>query len=365
MLVKKLQGHIFMKETIKMIDKMFSSSSFLALRFTVKRNTDFVDKLHYRYPEMPSEKDRILVRNAEDIDTAIRTQIDNLTGNSKKIGILLSGGMDSGILASYCHGINAYTFRFMGGDYQQEELQRAEIIAEKNDMHLHYVDINFNTVTDNLKAVMISKGGPVHSIEPQIYHAAMQAKTDGIEQMIIGDASDYVFGGMDKLLSKDWSFSDFIKRYIYVDPFEVLNDPISINYVFERYRKGDSIDFVEILGTLAAQESYGSYDNAFVAAGMEYFDPYEKLKMAEPLDLCRIRNGESKYLIRELFKIRYPDLPVPEKLPMPRPVDIYFENWKGPVRQEFKKNIDISIYNGNQKWLIWCLEQFLDMADNI
>ena len=183
--------------------------------------------------------------------------------------------------------------------------------------------------------------------------------------MIIGDASDYIFGGMDKLLSKDWTFDAFVKRYIYVDPFEVLKEPESVQYVFERYRKGDGIDFVEILERLATQESYGSYDNAFVTARLAYFDPYEKLKMAEPLDLTRIRNGESKYLIRELFKMRYPGFPIPEKLPMPRPVDAYFANWGGPVRPEYKKGIDIKNYDGNQRWLMWCLEEFLNMIDEM
>jgi len=232
-------------------------------------------------------------------------------------------------------------------------------------MILHCVDINWDTVTENLKPVMISKGGPVHSIEPQICQGAIQAKADGVDLMIIGDASDYIFGGMDKLLSKDWSFDAFIKRYIYVDPFDALKEPISVQYLFERYRRGDGIDFVEILEKLASQESYGSYDNAFITAGLEYFDPYEKLKMAEPLDLQRIRSGESKYLIRELFKMRYPDFPVPEKIPMPRPVEKYFADWAGPKRPEFKDNLDISKYDGNQRWLMWCLEQFLNMIDEM
>ena len=262
-------------------------------------------------------------------------------------------------------GCDAYTFRFLGGDYQKEELQRAETFAKQYGLTLHYVDIDWNTVTSNLKQIMISKGGPVHSIEPQICQGAKQAMDDGVDLMIIGDGSDYVFGGMDQLLSRDWTFEDFYHRYVYVEPEEVLKEPVSVRYLFERYRDGDHIDFVKFMDTVATEESYGSYSNAFLVAGLDYFDPYEKLKMAESLDLCRIRSGESKYLIRELFKMRYPDLPVPNKLPMPRPVDAYFANWKGPTRPEFRNDIDISQYKGNQKWLIWCLEQFLNMVDEM
>lgn len=348
-----------------MVDRNFSNSSFLALRYTEKPDVDFTEKIKYRHPEMPSDEGRILVRTANDIGIAIKKQIDEKCSNYKKIGIFLSGGMDSSILASYLPGIDAYTFRFIAGKFQQDELHRAETFAKINGMKLHYVDIDWNTVKDNLRLVMISKGGPVHSIEPQICQGAKQAKEDGVDLMIIGDASDYIFGGMDKLLSKDWTFDSFVKRYIYVDPYEVLNEPVSVQYLFERYRQEDGIDFVEVLDKLAAQESYGSYDNAFVTAQLDYFDPYEKLKMVDKLDLNRIRNGESKYLIRELFKMRYPDISVPEKLPMPRPVDKYFADWSGPTREEFRKDIDISRYDGNQKWLMWCLEQFLNIVDEI
>lgn len=347
------------------VDRNFSMSSFLALRYTEKLGVDFTEKLSYRHPKLPADSERILVHTAEDISNAIEKQLHNIRGGYRKTGILLSGGMDSAILASYLPGCDAYTFRFLGGDYQKEELQRAEIFAKQYGLTLHYVDIDWNTVTSNLNQIMISKGGPVHSIEPQICQGAKQAMKDGVDLMIIGDGSDYVFGGMDQLLSKDWTFEDFYQRYIYVEPEKVLKKPVSVRYLFERYRTGEKIDFLKFMDVVATEESYGSYSNAFLVAGLDYFDPYEKLKMAEPLDLQRVRNGESKYLIRELFKDRYPDLPVPNKLPMPRPVDAYFANWEGPTRPEFRDDIDMSQYKGNQKWLIWCLEQFLNMVDDI
>lgn len=347
------------------VDKNFCMSSFLALRYIEKQNVNFFDNVNYKHPVLPKEESRILVHNAYDIDTAINMQIQSIRKKSKKTGILLSGGMDSAILASYLTGCDAYTFRFLDGKYQKEELNRASYYAQTYGLNLHYVDISWKTVTDNLSLLMKKKGGPVHSIEPQICQGAKQAKADGVDLMIIGDGSDYVFGGMDKLLSKDWTFEEFMKRYIYVEPFLVLNESVSIQYLFERYRKGNNIDFIKFMDIVATEESYGSYSNAFDVADLKYFDPYEKLKMAEPLDLNRIRNGEPKYLIRELFKLKYPNMAVPNKVPMPRPVDSYFANWEGPKRYEFKKNIDMKQFTGNQKWLIWCLEEFLNMYEPI
>lgn len=85
--------------------------------------------------------------------------------------------------------------------------------------------------------------------------------------------------------------------------------------------------------------------------------------MDEPLDLKRVRNGESKYIIRALFKTKYPEKDVPQKLPMPRPVDEYFKDWEGPQRPEFKKGINMHQFSGNQKWQMWCLERFLNLHE--
>ncbi len=341
-----------------MTDKNYCMSSYLAFRYIVDDDKDFADGMKHRPYKLIPEDERILVDTVEDIDYHLNEQIRKL--DDRKAGILLSGGMDSACLASYMPGRDAYTFSFLGGSFQSDELKRAEYYAGVYDLRLHYVDIDWDTVKDNLDNVLDSKGAPVHSIEPQLLAAARQAKTDGVEVLVIGDAADYVFGGMDGLHAKDWTLEEFKERYIYVKPEEVLKDPVSMDYTFEKYSKGEAIDFISFMHEYTDIESYGSYENAFHAANIDFLDPYEVLKMAKPLDLHRVRNGESKYMIRALFKTKYPDFPVPQKLPMPRPVDQFFASWEGPVRDEFRKDIDIARYSGNQKWLLFCLEYFLN-----
>lgn len=276
---------------------------------------------------------------------------------------MLSGGMDSAIVASYLSGSDAYTFRFLGGDYQKDELQRAEYYADYYGLRLHYVDISWDTVISHLEPVMKAKCAPVHSIEPQILQAALQAKNDGIEMMFVGESSDLIFGGMDGLLSRDWTFEEFMDRYIFTKPEEVLAEPVSMRYLFERYRQGDKIDFLKFMDDVFSIESSSSYMNAFAVAQMPYYDPYARLKMADKLDLYRVRNGEPKYLVRELMAKKYPEIPVPNKVPMPRPVDAYFKDWEGPRRSEFRRDLDMSKFTGNQKWQMYCLEKYLDMME--
>lgn len=341
------------------IDKNYCMSSYMAFRYIEKDDMDFFPEMHHKNIIPLADSAKISVHNADEIDFAIKGQLAEFS--DKRKGIMLSGGMDSAIIASYMRGSHAYTFRFLGGRFQKEELSRAEYYAQYYGLKLHYVDITWETVIKHVDSVMKAKCAPVHSIEPQILQAALQAKQDGVEIMFVGESSDLVFGGMDQLLSRDWTLEDFMNRYIFTDPAEVLKVPVSVKDVFERYRKDtDKIDFLKFMDDVFAVESSSSYLNAFGVAEMDYYDPYAKLKMSEPLDLHRIRNGEPKYLIRELMHKKYPDIPVPDKVPMPRPVDVYFKNWQGPKRQEFKENLDMNKFTGNQKWQLYCLERFLN-----
>lgn len=342
-------------------DKNYCMSSYLALRYIEDDNKEFAEGLHHRKIKPVPDSERIGVYSSDDIDRQIHRAFDALSG--EKLGICLSGGMDSAILASYMRGCDAYTFRFLNGEYQKDELERAAYYAKLFGLQLHYVEIDWHIVEKNIDTVMEAKAAPVHSIEPQILEAALQAKADGVERMIIGESSDLIFGGMDQLLSKDWTLEAFKNRYIFTNPEQVLQDSEDMGYVFERYRKGEGIDFLRFMDDVFSIESSGSYLNAFEVAEMSYTDPYAKLKMAKKLDLYRIRHGESKYLIRELFAKKYPEIPVPNKTPMPRPVDAYFKDWQGPTRPEFKKDLNMSRFTGDQKWQMWCLERFLNLLD--
>ena len=345
-----------------MVDKKFCMSSYMAFRYIERYDMDFYEGMHHKNIVPLANSERILVHTSDDIDREIGRQMEQF--QNKKKGILLSGGMDSAIVASYLSGSDAYTFRFLGGEFQAEELARAEYYAKYYGLHLHYVDISWDTVVSHLEPVMRAKCAPVHSIEPQILQAALQAKKDGIEMMFVGESSDLIFGGMDGLLAKDWTYDEFVKRYTFTQPDEVLVEPVSMQYLFERYRKdGDMIDFMSFMDDVFSIESSSSYLNAFAVADMPYYDPYARLKMADKLDLQRVRNGEPKYLIRELMSKKYPEIPVPNKIPMPRPVDEYFKSWQGPERPEFRNDIDMSRFSGNQKWQMYCLEQFLNVNE--
>ena len=72
---------------------------------------------------------------------------------------------------------------------------------------------------------MRRKNAPIHSIEVQIHKAALVAKRDGIDTLVFGEAADAVYGGLNGLLSQDWTIGQFIERYSFVMPYRVLKNP--------------------------------------------------------------------------------------------------------------------------------------------
>lgn len=222
------------------VDKLFCASSYLAFRYIERDGTDFFEGMRHRNTRPVPASKRTPVRTAADIDGALGDIFSRLRG--EKLGLLLSGGMDSAILASYMPGRDAYTFRFTGGEFEREELERARAHAERYGLKLHYVDISWSDVTDCLPLLMRRKCAPVHSIEPQIYKAASRAKADGVTMMVTGESADLNFGGMDGLLAKDWTLEEFRDRYTFTKPEDVLKQPADVGYLFERYRRGGGGD---------------------------------------------------------------------------------------------------------------------------
>lgn len=345
-----------------MTDKDFCLSSYIAFRYIWKDEVDFAEGFQHKNFRLVEENNRIKVKTSADIDREIQKQFDELYAKYDHIGILLSGGMDSANLAAYLKpGSHAYTFYSDSGVFDAD-VERAKTYCKKLRLNHHMIDITLHDYKKYTPIVMRYKFAPVHSIEPQIYKAAEMAKKDGVQLMIVGESADLIFGGMDKLISPEWTFDGFAKRYTFLDPYLVLTNPVDQSALFEKYRTGaESIDYMRFMDEVFSVESSSSYMNAFGAAWLPYYDPYAKLVMEDPLDMQRVRNGEPKYLVRGLYAMKYPEQEIPFKIPMPRPVDTIFKDWDGPKRSEFRKDIPMQQLTGNQKWQLWCAEQFLNM----
>ena len=258
-------------------------------------------------------------------------------------------------------GSVAYTFKcIVPGIDVIDESPKAARLAEENGLVHKIVEINWEDFEKYAPILMKHKGAPIHSIEVQIHKAGLQALKDGHEAIIYGESADLNYGGLSALLARDWTVGEFIDRYSYVKPYYALKDFDLITEPIMKYTHNGIVDVHEFNREFYLNEAMGSYTNACETAGIQLSTPYANTRMAVPLDLERIRGGENKYFVREVFSRLYPSFVIPTKTPMPRPMDEWFKDWKGPERSEFWPNC-VKNMTGDQKYYIWALEKFLNM----
>lgn len=350
-----------------MVDRNYCMSSYLTFRYVEDKEKKFAENLDIIEYIPVNEGDKIICNSSEEIERALKDLLQKKLNEDKKNiikpALLLSGGIDSAILASYVpKQTKCYTAKCVAPNAIDETI-RAKQYCESYGLEHVVVDITWDDYLDSIDYLMLNDGCPVNSNEPQIYKLVKEAQKDGANLILFGDNADMAFGGLNELMSKDWTYDEWIKRYTYLDPIRVIKEPKSMQYVFDKYRIGNNdIDYIKFIDIEFSRTSSGAYYNAFRNAKIDAFDPYAYMKMSEKFDLQRIRNGENKYYLRELFKKRYPDFEVPEKIAMPRAVDYWMKDWKGPIRDEFLENC-IDGLTGKQKFQVFALERFLNLIE--
>lgn len=343
------------------VDKKYCMSSFLMLRTISDHNHCFKSDLVPQFFEENS--DRKSVCDSFELEEVLRSEVERAC-QSGKAALALSGGIDSAILAKFMpKGSVAYTFKCVvpGTDVVDESAAAAQYAKECGLEH-RIIEIFWEDMVSLAPELMKHKCSPIHSIEVQIYKAALQAQKDGFDTLIFGESADVNFGGQNGLLSKDWTVPEYMERYSYLMPYKVLKDSVIISEPFKKYSNDGYIDAHEFNRHEYYVESMGSYQNAMSLSGLRLSAPFSKTYMGIPIDYDRIRNGENKYLVREVFKRLYPDFVIPPKTPMPRPMNEWLKDWKGPNREEFWPHCTDKL-TGDQKWLVWALERYLNMID--
>jgi hypothetical protein len=309
------------------------------------------------------QSSQISVITPDDIICALQSLLSPYSG-SDTVGLLLSGGIDSAILGALLPvGCRAYTIRFIADGAVDESVQAAEY-ADQFSLRHTVVDVTWDDYAETMNDLMYNKMSPLHPVEVGLYRAAQQASRDGVRTLIVGNGADSTFGGLDKLLAKDWTVDQFTHRYTFVNPSEVVSRPISMGEWFRMYElAGGTIDTSAFVKTVHGQGVMQAFANAITLAGCDILEPYESLAMGIPLDITRIRGGESKYLLRSVFDQLYRGIEIPDKIAFARPMNCWLSDWQGPSRAEFLSDLDMTQFTGEQKWVLFCLERFMDLYD--
>ena len=343
----------------------YCMSSFLMYRTVVDRTKSFSDNFPPFYRPFPA--DRRSICDSDALLAYLREAIAAKT-KGKKCALALSGGIDSAILLTMMpEDTITYTFKCIvpGKEVTDETPRAREYLAWARPELLHrVVPVCWEDMESMIDPLMRHKGSPTHSIEVQIYKAARQAKEDGCDMMIFGETADCIYGGHSDLLSRDYTVGEFADRWSFVKPWHVLKDPRLVMEPFRQFAEDGAVNVPAFLTDFESGPSLNFYENACALAGIELYAPYAHTRMGVPLDLERVRRGENKYIVREVFQKLYPDMQIPPKTPMPRPMNEWFADWPGPSRPEFWPHCTDHM-TGDQKWLVYVLERFLNMISSV
>jgi len=340
----------------------FCLNSFLTFRYVVDANAEWKPGFRPRWPTAEADNDVDVTTSGELLE-ALRVLV-NRAVERQPVGLLLGGGIDSAILAALLpRGTPAYTVRFQA-EQPVDESPSAARYAKRCGLPHRVVTVTWEDYEERVDWLMRQKRSPLHPAEVALALAACVAKADGVEALLVGNGADTRFGGLDRLLSRDWTLEEFVQRYTFVEPSPVLAELHSMRDVFEEYVRGQTVDVSAFLRQVHDPGLRQAFENAVQAAGCVYVAPYESLALAGPLDLVRVRRGEPKYLLREIFTQLFPGLPLAKKVAFARPMDSWMQFWTGPTRPEFKRGIIAGSFSGEQKWLLYCLERFMTMVES-
>lgn len=343
------------------VDKVKAMSSFLMYRSLLSSDLTFKENIKPFIADV--NFDRTPIKNSIELEKHLKKEITNITKDGKA-ALMLSGGIDSAILAKFMpKGSVAYTLKcIVPGMEVVDESKMAAKYAEECGLEHRIIEVYWEDYENTVEKLMKKKGAPLHSIEPQIYKACLTAKKEGFTNLIFGESADFIYGGLSQLLSKEWPLGDFIERYSYVMPFKVLKEWSLILDPYIKHEQNGYVDPHDFLNDIFKIESLNSYTNASKLGNVKFVAPFSNTYLNTSLDYERIRKGENKYLIREVFNRYYKGFEIPDKTPMPRPVAEWLKDWQGPVREEFWPNCTVNM-TGDQKWLVYILEKFLNMIE--
>jgi len=343
-------------------DKTYCASSYLTFRTIIDEDKQFADHASRTIYQIPEHRTKI--HNSAELEASLKEQVEALAKSGKKIALCLSGGVDSAILAKFLpKGTKAYTFKcVVPGKEVIDESPVAAKYAKECGLDHEVIEIYWEDFEKYAATLMQHKGAPLHSIEIQIYKAALKAKSDGIDTLIFGESADCLYGGQSMLFGQDWTFGEFVDRYTYVKPYAALRES---SLDLQPYRDAEEDGYINVqkfMGETFFKESINSYHNACETAGAECAIPFANTVFDGALNKELLHAGKNKYLVREIFARLYPDFEMPPKTPMPRPMNEWFKDWEGPTRPEFWPHCTDHM-GGDQKWLVWCLEQYFNLLE--
>jgi asparagine synthase (glutamine-hydrolysing) len=148
----------------------------------------------------------------------LRKQVKEAVRKNRADGILLSGGIDSGILSYLSPQTPAFTVTL---EDKGEDMRYVSMLAERLDLDLHVVRVGVQEALSALPDVIriLQSFDPALPNDLAVYFGMREAKRQGLSSIMTGDGGDELFGGYPYMqqienldgyirgMSRSWSFS--------------------------------------------------------------------------------------------------------------------------------------------------------------
>ncbi len=202
----------------------------------------------------------------EELDTKLENAVKSHLIGDVKIGIFVSGGLDSSLIAHYVNQ-NQNNLEGFGTSVKEngyDELEYINKVCDDEKINLNIIDINRNNFITNIDNIIKYRSEPASIPHETAYFLMSKLMSKKIKVVLSGDGADELFGGYGRLFQSpidfykkkvsNFSYSEidhFLDRYSYFkeeDKKEYLNletfnnqlqDKESIEYlhkVFEEVR---------------------------------------------------------------------------------------------------------------------------------
>jgi len=308
--------------------KMFSAGSY----YQRKRFIQYWDlPIHHEKEQIDEHKLRFLVEDAVKLCCI----------SDVSVGVLLSGGLDSTIIAGLAGKSDTWT---VGFDFDNE-FYWSRIAAKKFGTNHHEIFIHTDEFWEIANYLIKSRQEPL-SVPNEVLIYKMSQSINSVNRVILsGEGADELFFGYDRIfawaMNHEWNIENFDQYYSYGThrDFEILEEilaPVSeckknidkISLFFQRYH---------LHGLLRR------LDNSTMMCSIEARVPFVDHRLVEYLHVTRasdkIQNGIAKAPLKNAFKNLVPmeiiDRP---KVGFPVPLDRILQKQDQP--KHFHKSMD-------------------------
>lgn len=198
------------------------------------------------------------------LHTAVKRRIES---SDLEVGCFLSGGIDSGLIASVASGYNSRIKTFtVSFDEEYDEAPLAKLVAEKYNTAHTEIKISFDHLKDDVEKILSNYGEPFFdSSAIPGYYVSREAKKH-LTVILNGDGADELFGGYRRYVP--FSKYDFFKKNLLVKSgakFIKKILPPSDN-------KKSKYNYLYRLASLASK----SHLEIYLSAGVDIFEDFEE-----------------------------------------------------------------------------------------